>query len=58
MMPIRPRKKVEAFRAKKWSPDAGKGHVKVLHKTAPSSPQEGQERSIANGRAGIQEGEM
>ena len=26
---VRPRKKVEASRAKAWSPDAGKGHVTV-----------------------------
>jgi len=58
MVPIRPRKKVEAFRAQEWSPDAGKGHVKVMHKFAPSSPQEGHERFIADGRAGIQKGEM
>jgi len=58
MMPIRPRKKVEAFRAKEWSPDAGKGHVKVKHNNPPSSPQQGHERFIADGRTGIQKGEM
>jgi hypothetical protein len=32
---IRPRKKVEAFRAKEWSPSAGKGHVKVVDHVKP-----------------------
>jgi len=43
-LPIRPRKKVEAFRAKEWSTDAGKGHVKVIHNNPPATPKEGMQR--------------